>query len=362
MAWLIVAVLLLILITMMFSLKGEDLSPYDNPRPQPHGEGMALSEAHHRSVASMRDMAGQMGGGGSFMGKKQLASMRAYLDGMGREVSFDGIITPLRGLPFAGEWVIAPGADLSRRMLYIHGGAWIMGSPLSHRAITTRYANLLGGVVLSLDYRLMPENPRQAGIDDSRNAWRWLLDNGPEGELPGSALFVSGDSAGGNMTLSLLSWIRDQGLRRPDAAVALSPATDGTFTSPSMIENVATDHMLGPQFGKLNKLPKWLLRWIALANNRIAPANPSVSPVFDSLKNLPPTLVHASMVEMLLDDAVRYVNKARAAGSPVELQTWQHMLHVWHIFVVDMPEAQQAFDEIDRFLKKHGTPGRAQPA
>jgi acetyl esterase/lipase len=212
---------------------------------------------------------------------------------------------------------------------------------------------MIGGAVFSLDYRLMPEHSRQDGIDDCRAAWRWALDNGPEGAAPATDIYVSGDSAGGNLTLALLSWIRDTGLRPPTAAVALSPATDGTFGSPSMKANVKTDHMLGPMFGWLSKIPKWILHWYAWFNNRIRPTHPSVSPVFDNLAGLPPTLVHASAHEMLLDDAVRYVNKARAQGSPVELQAWNDMLHVWHIFVRDLPEAREAFDEIDKFIKTH---------
>ena len=121
-----------------------------------------------------------------------------------------------------------------------------------------------------------------------------------------------------------------------------------------MKNNVETDHMLGPQFGKLNRIPKWVLHWATLFGTRIRPSHPRVSPIFDDLAGLPPTLVHASEAEMLLDDAVRYVNKAQSAGSPVEIQVWKHMVHVWQIFVSDVPEAQQAFAEIDRFLRKHG--------
>ena len=352
-------VLILVGIT-FFYLRGENLRAFDEPRPRHFGQESEPSAEHQAVVDSMGELAAQSSGGGSK--KDQLKQMRAYLDDMGKDVVFDGEIIPVNEGQVRGEWVVAAGADPARRMLYIHGGAWIMGSPLSHRAITTHYAKLLGGAVFSLDYRLMPENTRQAGIDDCRNAWEWLLENGPQGPLAADRLFVSGDSAGGNLTLSLLTWIRDQGLRAPDAAVALSPATDGTFTSPSLKDNVDSDHMLGPQFGKLNRIPNSILNWSAWATNRIPPSSPAVSPVFGDLSGLPPTLVHASAAEMLLDDAVRYANKAREAGSPVEIQTWQHMVHVWHIFVADLPEAQQAFAEIDRFLKRHGASSSAAEA
>jgi monoterpene epsilon-lactone hydrolase len=109
--------------------------------------------------------------------------------------------------------------------------------------------------------------------------------------------------------------------------------------------------MLGPQFGKLNRIPSWVLLWFSWWNNRTCPSDPSVSPIYGSLGGLPPLLVQASSAEMLHDDAVRYVNKARASGSPVQLQTWEHMVHVWQIFLTDLPEARAAFAEIEAFIQ-----------
>jgi acetyl esterase/lipase len=190
-----------------------------------------------------------------------------------------------------------------------------------------------------------------AGVEDCRRAYRWLLDNGPDGAAPASAVFVAGDSAGGNLTLSLLAWIRDQGLRAPNAAVALSPATDGTLGSLSLKNNLATDPMLGPLFKSLIKVPRTVLLWGAWLQTRVRPNDPVVSPVFGNLSGLPPLLVQASEAEMLHDDSRRYVNKAIAAGSPVTLQTWNHMVHVWQIYHPDLPEGRQAFEEIGKFLR-----------
>jgi len=349
MIWLVLVVLVLLFAINIFFLRGEDLSMHDQPRPQPMGAEREPSSAHRDAVGRMGEMSGVID---NVSRKEQLQLLRDYMDNMGMDVPFDGEVIPVDAGAIKGEWLIPPGADTRNRVLYIHGGAWMMGSPLSHRAITTRYASITGGAVFSLDYRLMPENTRQQGIDDCREAYRWILDNGPGGAEPARDVVISGDSAGGNLTLSLINWIRDEGLPAPTAAVALSPATDGTFASPSMKENVETDHMLGPMFGKLLKVPRWILHWIALFNNRVRPSHPMVSPIYADLSGLPPTLVHVSAHEMLLDDAVRYVNKARAQGSPVELQAWNHMLHVWHIFVADMPEAQEAFAEIEAFIQK----------
>jgi len=108
--------------------------------------------------------------------------------------------------------------------------------------------------------------------------------------------------------------------------------------------------MLGPLFGKLAKVPRTLLLLVGWIQTRINPSDPLVSPVYGDLSNLPPVLVHASEVEMLRDDSRRYVNRARAAGSPVKLQTWNHMVHVWHIFNPELPEARDALEEIRKFL------------
>jgi acetyl esterase/lipase len=246
--------------------------------------------------------------------------------------------------------VLAPVADPSRRTLYIHGGAFVLGSPKSHRNLTARFAELSGGAVLAIDYRLMPEHPRRAGIDDCRTAYRWLLDHGPDGAQPATAVFVAGDSAGGNLALSLVHWVRDQGLRAPDAVVALSPLTDATLSSPSLQRNVSTDPMLGPLFGKMALVPQTLLLWLGWLQTRINPRDPVVSPLRADLSGLPPVLVQASELEMLFDDSVRYVNRAQAAGSPVRLQRWNHMVQVCQIFNPELPEAREALAEIGKFL------------
>lgn len=165
-----------------------------------------------------------------------------------------------------------------------------------------------------------------------------------------SAVFVAGDSAGGNLTLSLINWVRDAGHRAPDAAVALSPLTDATLGSPSVRGNIATDPMLGPAFGPMARMPQWVLLWVGWLQTRIRPSDPLVSPLRGDLSRLPLVLVQASEVEMLFDDSRRYVNRAQAAGSPVRLQRWAHMVHVWQLFNPELPEAREAFAEIGKFL------------
>lgn len=366
MLWILIALTLALAIWFAgaWYVRGPDLSLFDNVgRDQPHpsrqrfSSGAAQNAEHRAVIATLGGIAATLKGTPH---RQHLGLLRHYMDNLFAHRTFDAQFIPVDAGGVAAEWVLAPGADPTRRTLYIHGGAWMMGSPRSHRTITTRFSEITGGAVLAIDYRLMPEHPRMAGIDDCRVAYRWMLDHGPQGaegnatsSVPASAVYVAGDSAGGNLTLSLIAWVRDQGLRAPDAAVALSPATDGTLGSPSLRTNIATDAMLGPLFGPLARVPRSALLWVAWLRHRIRPNHPVVSPVFGDLSNLPPVLIHASDLEMLLDDSVRYTNKARAAGSPVTLQTWNHMVHVWHIFDPDLTEARQGFDEIAKFLARH---------
>lgn len=342
------ALVAVIWVISFFYLRGEDLSVFDQPAGERRAIGTAPSEEITAVVASLGIIFEAVN---RTPRRGRLAFLRNYLDNAfpvnDPAIQFNAV--NVSGVP--AEWVLAPDADSRRRLLYIHGGAYAMGSPKSHRRLTAKFSELANAAVLAIDYRLMPEHSRLAGIEDCRTAYRWMLDNGPSGPAPATAIFVAGDSAGGNLTLSLLAWVRDQGLRAPNAAVALSPTTDSSFGSPSLKSNMGTDPMLGPMFKSLARVPRTVLLWGAWLLNRRRPSHPVVSPVFGDLSRLPPLLVHASEAEMLLDDCRRYVNKAAAAGSPVNLQTWSHMVHVWHIFYPELTEGREAFEEIRKFLQ-----------
>ena len=330
-----------------FYLAGEDLSAFDRATGERFSTGPRPSEEIKAVIASFSGMTATLRG---VPRSRHTALLREYMDNAFADRQLDATFTPVDCDGVPAEWVLAPGTDGARRTLYIHGGAYIMGSPKSHRTLTSRFSQLTGGAVLAIDYRLMPEHPRMAGIEDCRTAYRWMLANGPEGPQPVRTAFVAGDSAGGNLALSLIAWVRDQGLRAPDAAVALSPATDSTLGSPSLKANLATDAMLGPLFGPLAKVPRTVLLWLGWFQTRTRPCDPVISPVYGDLSRLPPVLVQASDTEMLLDDGRRYVNRAQAAGSPVKLQTWNHMVHVWQIFNPELTEARDALAEIGKFL------------
>ena len=350
MLWLIALLALAVLlwgVTRLY-LDGEDLSRFDaqDDDEPAHTEP---SPEHHQAVEAIRSMQAEAKGGWS--SGRGLAQLRERVDEMGAvddpTIRYDA--ADADGV--AGEWVRAPGADADRRLLYIHGGAYMVGSHRSHRPITTALARLTGAAVLAVDYRLMPEHRRLDGIEDCRRAYAWIIDHGPEGPAPVQALFMAGDSAGGNLTLATAAWARDAGKRRADAVVALSPHTDACMASPSLRENIETDHMLGPMFSAFARIPRRLALWTTWWTNRMRPSDPRISPLRGDLSGLPPTLVHASRAEMLLDDARRWVNRARAAGTDARLHTWHHQLHVWHIFEPTLPEAREALADIADFIE-----------
>ena len=331
-----------------FYLRGENIDAFDQPAGQSFATGAAPNSEHKQIENLLKENFGSVQ---KISRRERLGKMREYMDDMWADHEFVSTFTEIGIDGLKAEWVVAPGADSLNRVLYLHGGAFMLGSPKSHRLLTSKFSQMANAAVLAIDYRLMPEHTRLNGIEDCRNAYRWILENGPEGQQPASKLFVAGDSAGGNLTLALIAWVRDQGLRTPDAAVALSPATDSTIGSPSFKNNMETDALLGPALSFMKKIPRSLICWVSLLQNRVSPSNPIVSPVFGDLSNLPPILVHASETEMLFDDARRYVNRAVAAGSPVKLQSWAHVPHVWHMINESVTEAPEAFKEIEGFLK-----------
>lgn len=333
-----------------FYLQGPDLGRYDTPREPPCGERAEVSPEHARVVAELGELHRALE---QVPRRERLATLRDQLDqGFGSHNPPSAEIVPVEVEGRPAEWVIAPGAQPERRLLYLHGGAFMLGSPKSHRGITAMMSQVARAAVLAIDYRLLPEHRRRDGIADCQRAYRWILEHGPAGTGEPEALFVAGDSAGGNLTLMLVAWARDRGLRAADGAIALSPGTDSTFGSPSLRSNLATDPMLGPALGKLLRVPRPALLWFGWLTNRIRPCDPLISPVFGDLSGLPPVLVHASESEMLRDDARRWVNKARAAGSPATLETWEGLVHVWHAFAPDVPEAKEAYERIGVFVDR----------
>lgn len=243
------------------------------------------------------------------------------------------------------EWLLSDNNDPLCRLMYVHGGSWMSGSLTGYRSHAGRIADVTGCSVLNVDYRLAPENPFPAGLDDCDQVLDWIIHNGPDRKQPAQSVFVAGDSAGGNLILALLLKWRDLGKPLPSAAIALSPATDLTWSSPSLMSKAKQDPVLRPDRlqGVVN----------AYIQDRATVEEPYVSPLFGDLKGLPPLLLQVGEAEVLLDDSVRFAEKAEVAGVPVRLDAWPDMPHVFQMFAPFLPEASQALDVVAKFLEDY---------
>jgi epsilon-lactone hydrolase len=227
-----------------------------------------------------------------------------------------------------------------RDILYLHGGGYALGSPALVRDLTWRLAKSVRARVLCIDYRLAPENPYPAALEDAVNAYRWLLASGAQP----SRIVMMGDSAGGGLALAALLKLRDEGLALPAAAVVLSPWTDLALTGPSLATNLKADPLLASQ--DFTSFARWYLA-------DTDPRTPHASPLFGDFAGLPPVLIQVGSDEMLLDDAVRMADKLRAAGTKVTLDIWPRMPHGWHLYARLIPEGRHAIRRIAAFSQTH---------
>ena len=249
----------------------------------------------------------------------------------------------VNGIP--AEWQIVPGADKSRVLLYFHGGGWIMGSPNTCRLLTTELAKATKMYVLSVDYRLAPEHPFPAALEDCVAVYKWLLSN----DIKSKNIIISGDSAGGNLTLSTLIKLRDDEIPLPAGAIPISPATDLSYAQDIsrlddlFIKNGETDPILA-DLG----IYWWPYVYSTGKNSR----DPLISPVFGDLTGLPPILIQASSCEVLYNEIKCFFEKAKEAGVDVELQIWDDMVHVFQGFGLHvLPEAEEAIKKISQFVQ-----------
>jgi len=240
-------------------------------------------------------------------------------------------------------WVGEPALEARGTLLYLHGGAWVVHLPATYLRLAGELSALTGMRVLLVDYRLAPEHPFPAGIDDCLAAYRWLVDN----NYAQRPLAIAGDSAGGNLSLITLMRARDAGLALPDCAVLISPATDITFSGPSVQYNAEADVMFTLGAGDL--LPD-------LYCPGQVRTNPLISPLFGDWAGLPPLLFHAGSTEMLLDDSVRAHDRASQAGTPAEIKVFIDLPHVFHV-IRWVPEARAAQREVADFILKHAGKG-----
>ena len=242
------------------------------------------------------------------------------------------------GVP--AEWVAAPGVRPDRVLLYFHGGAYQLGSPATLRHLVALLSGAAGARALSVDYRLAPEDPFPAAVQDAQAAYRWLLASGVEP----AQIAVAGDSAGGGLALGALVALRDAGEPMPAAGVLLSPWTDLALTGESLRTRAAADIMIKP-----DGMPETAALYLAGAD----PHHPYASPLYADLRGLPPLLIHVGDAEVILDDSTRLAAAARAAGVAVSLKVWAEMPHVFPAFAGLLPEADQAIEQTGAWLDQH---------
>jgi len=240
----------------------------------------------------------------------------------------------------SGEWQQASMGSADNVILYLHGGAYVIGSPASHRDMVGAIADAAQARAFIVDYRLAPETIFPGAVDDAVAAYKGLLEIGEKPEK----IIIAGDSAGGGLTMATLVALRDEGIELPAAAVCLSPWADLTLTGDSMIVKDKVDAMLGRDS----------LSWFAglyLAGQDAS--DPKASPIFADLSGLPPLLIQVGSQEVLLDDAIRLNKAAKKAGVDVSLEVWDGQMHVWQLLAAIVPEGKHAIQVIGTFVKNH---------
>ena len=267
---------------------------------------------------------------------------RAILRPLPYKVPASVRITPANVNGIAGEWVEPPNST-DAVLLYLHGGGYFGCSAETHRPITVWFA-LHGFRVFAPNYRLAPENPFPAAVDDAVAVYRGLLGEGHSTQ----GLVVAGDSAGGGLALALMLALRAAGTPLPTAAALFSPWTDLAATGESIRTNARRCAMFhGPDIGPSARY------YLGNAD----PRNPLASPFYADLSGLPPLLIHVGADECLRDDSTRLAEKARASGAAVELKVWPVVPHAWQLAVRVLPEARQSLRESSEFLGKHAATG-----
>ncbi|HTV90451.1 MAG TPA: alpha/beta hydrolase [Stellaceae bacterium] len=254
---------------------------------------------------------------------------------VGTEVTSDAV-GGIRALRVA----TAASRQAARHVLYLHGGGYVTGDPALYRHLLWRFAEAAAARVVAIAYRLAPEHPFPAALDDATAAWHGMV---AEGADPGR-IAILGDSAGGGLTLALALRLRDEAAAQPAALAAMSPWTDLALTGPSLRGNAAADPMMNA-----DDVPQLAASYLAGAD----PRHPYASPLYGDPTGLPPTLIQVGSDEILRDDAVRMAERMRAAGCVVELEVWRRMPHVFQAFAMVMPEARRAIARIGAFVRRH---------
>ncbi len=269
-----------------------------------------------------------------------LAEMRANAIAFGNLTSEPTGVTctavDADGVP--AQWLTPQGAANDRVLMYVHGGGYVMMSAETHRKMVGHIAKATGCRALNVDYRLAPEHPHPAAVNDAVTAYQWLLAQG----IKPQAIAIAGDSAGGGLCLATALKLRDMGLPLPAALVPISPWTDMEGAGESMKTRVAHDMIVSP-------LAITQLSGVFLQGG--STRDPYASPLYADLKGLPPIYIQVGDEEVLLDDSVRFADLAKKAGVDITLEIFPEMQHVFQIGAGMLPEADAAIAKIGAWLK-----------
>ena len=240
----------------------------------------------------------------------------------------------------SAEWISVPEASDDRVVIYLHGGGYMIGSMRTHRVPLSYLSRVSGARVLGLNYRLAPEHPFPAAVEDSVAAYRWLVSQG----IAPHRIVIGGDSCGGGLTLATLVALRYSGDPLPAAGISHSGWTDLANTGESFVTNAESDPLIDREMVD-NMAATYL-------GDR-SRTTPLASPFYADLRGLPPLLLQVGGAEVLLDDSIRFAERAKEAGVNVTLKVWDDMPHIWQCFASFLPEARQALDQCGEFVKKH---------
>lgn len=248
------------------------------------------------------------------------------------------VAEPVDMLGVPGEWVSAPGTGLSPVVFYLHGGAYTSGSLRSHHAVSAKLSELTGGRTLAVDYRLAPENPHPAAVEDVVSAWKWLLQQG----IDPAGVVAGGDSAGAGLAVAMLTVLRDEDIALPAGVFGLSAWTDLAVEGASVTERADRDPVV--QLRQIHRVAGLYL-------NGQDPKLPLASPLYADLSGLPPMYLQVGTEEVLYDDSTRLAERARAAGVEVQLDEWDGMVHTFSVFVGMFPEATESLHRVAQFVQ-----------
>jgi acetyl esterase/lipase len=246
--------------------------------------------------------------------------------------------SPVNADGISCEWMEMPRVSRERVFLFLHGGAYISGSPRTHRRLAAHLSRACHMRLLVPEYRLAPEQPFPAGVKDALQVYRWLLQQG----YTEDNIVIGGDSAGGGLALSTLLGLKMAGVKMPRAAILLAPWTDLTVSSQTYRTLRKFDPIITQE--GLREAAEWY------AGTR-DPAEPLLSPLFADLSGLPPMLVHAASDEVMVDDSRLFAERAREHGVDVTLKVFDGLWHVFHASGIEIPESRQAIDEIGAYLR-----------